>query len=161
MWVNVRLFQGAHSVRRRMERRTHRLDDASVWTSTPETRSVVELFLPVPHRDPHNRQPAVCPPLTRSHASCWRSGIFFSSAAPHCKTDLPDMFLCLLEHVAEAAISWQRCHTGSRPGVCGYVTADEAIIWRGVKKINPTLDYKETEKTVPALCFHSYVTSIL
>lgn len=77
----------------------------------------------------------------------------FSSAAPHGKTHLPGMFLDLLAHVAEAAIFWQRWHTGSWPCVCGYVTADEAIIWRGVKKINRTLYYKGNRENAPCVVF--------
>lgn len=78
-----------------------------------------------------------------------QSGDF--SASPHCKRYILTchvLFIYLLNHVAEAAIFWQMCLTGSWLCVSGYVTADEAVIWWGVKLINRAADYKGNSTNV-------------
>lgn len=119
----------------RDNRCTHRLDDVSVLNINAQNlqrRAVSPL------------RPASRIHRTLTHLSSVRPGdslmllvyvpirgffFFLSTAAPHCKRNIPAcLFFYLFNHVAEAAIFWQMCHTGSWLCVGGYVTADEAVI---------------------------------
>lgn len=119
----------------RDNRCTHRLDDVSVLNINAQNlqrRAVSPLRPAAGSTEPS----LICHLSVPETLSCFlftfQSGDFFfllSTAAPHCKRNIPAcLFLYLFNHVAEAAIFWQMCHTGSWLCVGGYVTADEAVI---------------------------------
>lgn len=97
-----------------------RLDDVSHFPLGTRRRSVGL------QRDPNTPQPVIRPPPRSSHAPCLLSNPGIRAQLLVALTSRLSLRVYpLVSCVADAAISWQMCLTGSWLWAAGYVTADE------------------------------------
>ena len=110
-------------------------------------------------QDPQKAHSVIFPSLILFRASCLRfyPGIYLLPLTA--KTYIPTWHSYLF-------ISWSerprlpssgRCVTLAAGCVSGYVTAREAVRWRGVKLKNRAMDYRGNDKMLPLSYCHFYI----